>query len=410
MAYVPGMLGQMPDDEDQKRQQAPTLSAGLPASSQSFGGGAPAAQAPGMGQQPGRSAMQSRGSGFVNLSSFLTPATAQQNQQKAGDTAKSTSTGALNSFGTAADRARDGINAAPAPLRAGSINGLAAGAMGGDKTAFDTLSGMLGQKYAGPTGVDFDLDADENMKRLRGLGSADTALDAMHPGLKNKDGLLAPGYSQGNRWLDESLIKGDAGMQKTFDDAKTKAGGVEKFVGDTTKEIEGEAAKKAGEIEGEASSARQQLGTYLKDIVGAAQGKADAFNDRSEDEAMKARGMVRNPETGGWSFVAPGQRIAGWEDGGNATAGNFVDPKTSTGLEKLAALLGDPSLAVKSSGPVARGRYITADDPGLQANELAVKGNPNDTPGVRFDPNAGQLGVKTGDWFTDFLRAARGAR
>jgi hypothetical protein len=347
MAYVPKSgIAQSPEEDAawkvQAKPVAPTLGGGggsLTGSggSSPMGGGG----VPGMGRQQG-SAMQPRGSGFVNLQSFLSPAVAKQQQQQVKNTGQTLDQGARDEFGKAANTAQTAVNNASAatmdePGLANTLNQAGSG----NQSAFEQLQKLVSQSYTGPTGVDFDVENNANIKRLAGLQNGATALDALRPELR---GNLQ--YGQGNRWLDQSMLQSDAGTAQRFDAIKKNTEGLGKWMDTTNKGVADAAAAKGAAIDAARKSTMDSLRGIGGNLVAEAQRKADAAN--AQQEADRILGTRQ-----GNSYMGP------WTGGSspNATAANFIGAGGANNLAKLAELLGDPSLAMQDAGKWKSGHY-----------------------------------------------------
>jgi hypothetical protein len=348
MASLPSGIAQRRDEDDQQ----PLLSSGGTPAVQALkapemgGVAAPRESSPrqpgqtqgmGVSQTQQQSAMQPRGSGYINLQSFLTPTVAKQNQgavRGMGADLTGKVSGAFDSANTA-DRSAITANA-PKTTNYWDVAGLATKAGGGDKVAYDKLAGLLGQTYAGPDKSTFDLGANADNARLGKLGGAATALDALHPGMKGENGLLRPRVTQGTNWLDRSLIQGDAGTLGEISKVKGGADELAQLIGGK----QDETAKLAGETKAGVDKAREDARGVAKSYIDVTKTQAEqnARSANAQTDALLARA------------AAGEQGIGNVSAGPRATAGNFLDKSTAGGLSALAEMLGDPSLGAKSTG------------------------------------------------------------
>lgn len=383
MASLPAGIAQSPDDEKQKQDGAPILSGGGSTTAPNSSGtttapSQPTGQTPGMGQSSNgaqKSAMQSQGSGYVNLQSYLTPTVAAQNQQQVkgmGTDLTGKVQGAFDTQNTTDNAAIDAQK--PVYTDTNAFRDAVDAAGRGDSSGLDKLSSWMNQKYTAPTKSGFDLAGNADNVRLGQLGNQATAFDALRPELKGESGLLKPTYSQGNNWLDQSLIQGDAGTLGAIGDVNTGAQTLDKNIGAAQDATGAKATAKAADIAGAAQAARNMGQDYAKQTIDAANAKAAAAN--AQESSDQANHIVRDPNTGQVVSMPNGQVLGGWENGtGNATTGNFIDKSQAGGLHALAGLLGNSAYDVGSSGPYQSGRYTTMDDPNA-VGDLQVTGAP----------------------------------
>jgi hypothetical protein len=344
MASLPSGIAQRPeDDEQQRQQQQPVLSGGgapAPSTSGTSAAPKPNAGAPGMGiqQGPQRSAMQPRGSGFVNLQSFLTPTVAKQNQGAVRGMGADLTGRVSGAFDTAnaADRTAIASNA-PKTTNYWDVEGLAKRAGGGDQGATAQLRGLLTQSFDGPLKSTFDAAGNADYQRMAKLSGAGTALDALHPGRKGENGLLRPSVTQGNSWLDQALIQGDAGTLGEIKKVDEGGSALAKFMaGEQAKTAQLATDTKAG-----VDKARDDAQGIAKQYIDVTKAQAEQ-NARSANAATDALMANAAAGTNGITNVSPGER---------ATAGNFLDKSTAGGLNALAGMLGDPSFGAQSKDP-----------------------------------------------------------
>jgi hypothetical protein len=399
MAYLPQQ-----DEEDPNKQQQgqPQIggSGGIGASPMTQGAqSTPSSNASPMTQS---SAMQGSGSNFVNLSSFLSPTVAKQNQDKVQNLGGALQSGEKQAYDKAADpvrnatytpiqgSARDIVNkiiqqpstqqppqqpSAGQPqgvtrlggpsIQIGSGSGASPAMANSGNQVVDNLpllKAMINQKYTGPRSVDYDPTQSAGMQRLGLLGSADTAINALAPGSFTEN-LPSAAYGQGNRWLDDSLIKSDAGTMgqignvKTGADAFTKQVGDEKTVlGDKVKGFDAQAKaasdKAVGELQG-----------YGTEILNGIDTRVGATN--AQEQADQAGHVLRDPTTG--KVVTPGvnqQMTDNWEAGTGANRGNIATDTERARLGAISSVLGMDNYNIGQGGPYQSGRYTTQTVPG----------------------------------------------
>jgi hypothetical protein len=354
-------LAQQQDDDEQQQQQSP-MTSGIgpsPMTQGAFGGapktsstsGAPASP---MQQQtkggPQQSAMQGRGSNFVNLSSFLSSNVAQQNQQKV-----------QNLGGQLQTQVKDNYNKASQPLRDanwkaedGDVNRLV------DAGNYEQIGKMLTQDYAGPGGVEYDVTNDEAAKKAALLGNANTALNALSPG-NYSNNLPAPTYGQGNQWLDQSLISGDRGTVGAIGGVKS---GLEAFGKEAGADMDKLAAKAQG-FKDNAAAAREKTSGDLKNRYDAETHSLDAIVDERRkqeetDKRMAAQGLYWNEKTKRYQPLEAG-KIADMSIAESANRGNVIDNERAARLAGISKLLGVE--AVQKSGDYRRATPTIKDDP-----------------------------------------------
>ncbi len=363
MASLPSGITQDQDEDRQQQQQAgqPLLSGGgAPAPTSTGTASAPKSGGgtPGMGIQQGaqRSAMQPSGSGYVNLSSYLTPTVAKQNQQQVAGMGQNLTGSVQGAFDTTDKADREAIASnKPHATNYWEVAGLADKAGGGDTAAGSTLNDILNPTWNGPSGSTFDLQGNADFQRLAKLGGSATAFDALHPELKDQNGLLEAGYSQGNNWLDQAMIQGDAGTLGEVDKVKGGYDQLGEFIGGEQKKT-GEAATSAKKAQDDAANeARDFAKLYIDNEKARATQEAKSAN--AERKALLVNST--DPE---WLKT---HMISGINDPGKeATAENFLSPEKAGGLTALAGYLGDPSLGAKSAGPYQRASFTQEVGPG----------------------------------------------
>ena len=432
MAY----LSQQPDDDEQQKQQgAPqTLGGGSSASPMTGGGmSAPAAQpSGGASAAPQKSAMQGTGSNFVNLSSFLTPTVAKQNTEKVQ--AANTTMGAAEkqTFDKAADPLRNAsFNAVQGDTRQ-LVNDLvpdqnADVPEGGYKdpntgqiwsakdpktgartevkpqpkaapqqpaqagASLSQLQSMLTQDYTGPMSVNYDAN-NKNAQQWSQLGNADTAINALAP--ENfTENLPSAQYGQGNRWLDEALIKGDGGTMGAIGESKQAAGRFAEQAAGESKKLAGKAEWLKEEAAAEREKRKGELSAYGDEMLGGIDARVAARNQQEADDY--ASGVVRDPETGLVVDVPNGQKKAGWQAGSGgvgqgATKGNSATTTERGRLGSIASLLGMDGYSVADEGQYQSGRYATERGDGyhdtaqLAVNEVKPNTRVNNTDDAKY--------------------------
>ena len=427
MAY----LSQQPDDDEQQKQQgAPQTLGGGSSASPMMGGGAskPASQpSGGASAAPQKSAMQGTGSNFVNLSSFLTPTVAKQNTEKVQ--AANTTMGAAEkqTFDKAADPLRNAsFNAVqgdtrqlvdslvpasgPVAARAGvaaQTRGEGTGSAPSIKRKSATpspvaapeqqnaplsqLQSMLTQDYSGPMSVDYDA-SNKNAQQWSQLGNADTAINALNP--ENfTENLPGAQYGQGNRWLDEALIKGDGGTMGAISESKQAAGRFAEQAAGESKKLAGKAEMLKEEAAAERERRKGELSTYGDEMLGGIDARVAARNQQEADDY--ASGVVRDPETGLVVDVPNGQKKAGWQAGSGgvgqgATKGNSATTTERGRLGSIASLLGMDGYSVADEGQYQSGRYATERGDGyhdtaqLAVNEVKPNTRVNNTDDAKY--------------------------
>jgi hypothetical protein len=426
-------LAPQKDDDEQQRQAQPQLGgAGVGASPMTQGAAPskPAASSP--MQAPQRSAMQGKGSNFVNLESFLSPTVAKENQQKVQTLGGQLQTSERDAFNKAADPVR---NATYSPIQGsardlvdkivpskpaqptnpaahikgskvengrvwvpsysaggevayreydpqkdgGSGGGTGGGSMPDpdaapqapkpDETASNlaSLEALLNQKYNGPRSVDYDASTSKGMQRLGLLGNADTAINALAPGSFTEN-LPAPTYGQGNRWLDESLIKGDAGTMANIGSVKKGSEAFASQVGDETKALNDKVSgfdKAAGES---SKKARGELEGYGKELLSGIDKRAADAN--TQEAADHQGGVLRDQTTGKVTHAGLNQeQTNNWEAGSGAVGqganrGNVSTDTERGRLSQIASLLGMDDYKLDGAGNYQSGRYTTKKMPG----------------------------------------------
>lgn len=354
MASLPSGIAQSPDDEEKKPQDGQPLLSGGGASTAPASTGTPKStgSTPGMGVDQGsapRSAMQSQGSGFVNLQSYLTPTVAAQNQGQIKGMGADLTGKVQGAFNTQdqADTADIKKNT-PKTANFGEISNMI------DSGDTKGLGGVLDQHFVGPAGSTFDLGKNADNTRLGQLGNQSSAFDALHPELKGQDGLLAPTYSQGNNWLDQSLIQGDAGSLGEIGKTKSGYDDLSKFIGGQ----QADTGKLATSTTSAIDKARNDALGTAKEVasVKLAQATQDAKSANAERDALLNRYASQDPNSS--------LRMSGLNDPGKtATAGDFITGSQASGLSALAGYLKDPSLAVKSNGPYQAPTYQQEERP-----------------------------------------------
>lgn len=412
MAY---ML-QSNDDDEQERQPSQS---GVGPSPMTQGGAqrAPtAAPSSPMTARP-RSDMQGRGSGMVNLESFLTGNVAQQNQQKIVNTGGQLQQQERDTFNKAADPLRQAsfsavqgnarelvdkiVPQAPAqpanaaahiagskveggrvwvpmpgfpgqfreydPKRDGVSQAQTAASQQQQSVAKNSLSqlqSMLSQDYTGPMSVNYDAN-NANAQRLGQLGNVDTTLNALSPGSFTEN---LPNQ-QGNNWLDRALLQSDAGTMAEIGRVKSGAEAFRKNAAAETEALANKAHGLKNEAKAARDKARGELETYGKEILGGIDARAKAAND--QESADYKNNVLRDPTTGKvirTSELRPGQKQTNnWEAGSGAVGqganrGNISNETERGRLGQIASLLGMDSYNVAPAGQYTSGRYTTEMD------------------------------------------------
>jgi hypothetical protein len=394
------------DEDDQQQQQAqPALSGGSTSPMmQGTSGSAP--KAPTMGgasnAAPQKSAMQGTGSNFTNLSSFLTPTVAKQNTAKVQTMGAKLGATEKDTFNKAAEPLRTasftGIKGDTKQLVDGLVpsnpnEGVPAGGYKdpntgtiwgakdpntGARTAVQPqapaapaappppndsmtqLKAMLEQDYDGPMSVDYDAN-NKNAQQWGQLGNADTAINALAP--ENfTNNLPSAQYGQGNRWLDEALIKGDGGTMGAIGESKTANEAFGKTTGEESKALADKATglKKAAADERE--KRKGEIKTYGDEMLSGLEARAKGLNE--QEAADHAAGVIRDPSTGEIVETPQGQQKTGWQTGSGAvgqgaTKGNVSTEEERGKLGGIAGLLGMDGYNVDGEGQYQSGRYGT---------------------------------------------------
>lgn len=221
------------------------------------------------------------------------------------------------------------------------------------------LQSMLTQDYNGPMSVDYDAN-NKNAQQWSQLGNADTAINAMAPG-NFTENLPSPQYGQGNRWLDEALIKGDVGTIGAIGESKkaseafgTKAGEEAKALGEKATGFKAQAADEREKRKGE-------LKTYGDEMLGGIDSRATAANN--ENSYNMTTGDASNAQ---------------WIDGGSPATKENVATKEERGrLSEISKLLGVDNYNVKDGGTYRGGHW--------EQNEVKEQSGPKITD---VDPNS----------------------
>ena len=386
-------------DEEDKQQQQPQLGGGaspMTAGAQS----APAKPTASPMQAPQRSAMQGGGSGFVNLQSYMSPAAVAQNQARVKDLGGKLETQEKTDYGKAAEPLRSAsvnltapteeqvkstLDAATRPSTTKNADGTSHGSgvnyvdeenqnappKNPDADALNKLRNLMTASYDGPMSVDYDPSKSANLQKLSLLGNADTALNALNPG-NYTENLPSAQYGQGNRWLDESVIKSDAGTMGEIAGAKSLG---EKIGKDEGADMEALAAKATGLKDAAAKvrdTTRGYVDKYGKGLLADLQARADAAN--AQEKADYDRRVLRDPTTGQVVSQPAGQDMGGWEAGTGAvgtgaTAANMATDSDRAALSLISQLMGSENPIAADAGKYVSGRYTTQKAPDMVATK-----------------------------------------
>jgi hypothetical protein len=325
MAYVTRDIEDEEEEKQQQQQQAsgtPTFRPGAAVSSN----GMPAPQ-----QTP----QQQKGSGFVNLDSWL-------NAGKGRDAAI-TSTGA-----TKIGAEKDTFNAAAKPVEDATFSATTYGNMweaGADvdkAAASGDTSGLeknVSQTYGGPREVNYDATKQQNLWDTEALTSADTAGSVL--GRKAMD---AGEYSRGAQALDRVLFGADAASQQAMGGVKNERTA---FTDDVKKRSES-AGKKVADFDKLAADAnvanKARLGEYGGEIVKRVDNRvADALAKEKEARGVIAGGTHWIDAEGKAHTLAGGESV-GDIVGGGAKQENMITGQESAGLAALNKILGMPTI------------------------------------------------------------------
>lgn len=221
------------------------------------------------------------------------------------------------------------------------------------------LQSMLTQDFTGPTSVDYDAN-NKNAQQWSQLGNADTALNALNPE-NYTENLPSAQYGQGNRWLDEALIKGDnatmgavGSSKKAAEEFGTKAGTESKALAEKATGLKAQAAAEREKRKGE-------LKAYGDEMLGgldARAAEARAANDKAMLEGDSKNGV--------------------WRDSGSpATKENVATAEERGRLSEISKLLGVDSYNVKDGGTYNGGYW--------EKNQVQEQSGPKITD---VDPNA----------------------
>ena len=348
MAYV------LPQQDDEE-QQAPAMPA-----APKLGGAAPAGPAPSQGQTAQQqqntdraSSAQSKGSGFTNLSNWLSAGKGRdQNITKTG--------------GDLLGKEQNAFDAAAAPVKNASFQaaGNAAEMFGrGDDAG---AAAAMNQTYKGPRDVNYDANAQKNVWDARALGQTNQV-----GGVLARPAVEAGQYGAGMQRLDNVLFGADSSSQKAIGDQATATKGFETKVG-TEKAALGE--KVAG-LDKQAEAANATARGQLKDVYGqrlagldAEVGRRNAADAKTRAEVAAAGGnLVWDPTTNGWRQAAEGQRAAEWT-GGGATRENTVGTwETDNGFARLNKLLNGETPTVQATGTYESAKRGAEADPNFDA-------------------------------------------
>lgn len=351
MAYVPR------DDEDEEQTQQPMLGGGMPTMSPTGAtSGAPVPQ-----QKP----QQQRGTGFVNLQSWLDAGRGRD---------KSITSAGQNLIG----QEQQAFNKAADPLRTADYKAKTVedvnkgqGARGTNYDIFgenlwdaangntgkkSEIKGMLEQDYQGPTSVDYDARGQKNLWDADALTSADTVGSVL--GRKEAE---AGRYGAGMQALDRVLYGADAASRKASEQVGKDLGTFTGNVGTEKQKL----ADKAQGFKDVAAKARE--GTRAELIR---QGKgmnegldslvAQAQSDEASARNALQQGYVYNPATGKMEKLG-GPLSAGQTTGGGATRENMVTDERKRGFDLLNELIGTPT--VQKSGAYQPLRTEIVRDP-----------------------------------------------
>ena len=375
MCHLWYMVGELwrslaPDkDEEDKQQQQPQLGGGsspMTASPMTAGAqSAPAKPTANPMQAPQRSAMQGGGSGFVNLQSYMSPAAVAQNQARVKDLGGKLETQEKTDYGKAAEPLRSASVNLTAPTEGAgqeharcrdkaehhkNADGTSHGSgvnyvdeenqnappKNPDADALNKLRNLMTASYDGPMSVDYDPSKSANLQKLSLLGNADTALNALNPG-NYTENLPSAQYGQGNRWLDESVIKSDAGTMGEIAGAKSLG---EKIGKDEGADMEALAAKATGLKDAAAKvrdTTRGYVDKYGKGLLADLQARADAAN--AQEKADYDRRVLRDPTTGQVVSQPAGQDMGGWEAGTGAVGTGATAANMATDSDRAALSL-----------------------------------------------------------------------
>jgi hypothetical protein len=358
MAYVANTLADDDKDEQGKPDALPSLGGATPAANTIGASSAPQPMSGGAPAQQQKTPQQQKGTGFVNLSSWLD---AGKGRDKAimdtGATAKKTEQA---NFDTAAKPADDALRNNSVKKLSSSVStqldreaGVGGQSLQPNAT---TLSDVINQKYEGPETIDYT--AGQGMTDLRNLGRTNTVADVLA-----KPEIDAGRYGAGLRSLDNVLFGADGASQNAI---KNNAAGADALKASTDARQEGyvkNVADMRKHMEGTSAATRAELERLGKKYTGdVTQRAADANTTAIRDSQRED--MVLDPSTGQYVAVPQGQTMGEWEGSaaGSATAGNVQTDDERKRFDALNKLMGFD--APKAEGQYQAGRRTTKDAPG----------------------------------------------
>lgn len=355
MAYVANTLADDEKDKADQQEALPSLGGATPAANTIGASSSPQPMSGGAPAQQQKTPQQQKGTGFVNLSSWLDAGKGRDKTiSNAGATNKAKET---ENWTTASNTAKTGL-AASQPVQVDSVTkqlDREAGILN-DGVSGPSLSDVVNQSYKGPTSIDYT--AGEGMTNLQNLSKASTAADTLA-----KPEVEAGRYGAGLRSLDAVLFGADAESQKALAQNATDVTGLKDTATKGAADFEARVGSTIDTMNKNATGVRDELTKIGNDSLAAINKRATEENTNAIRDSQR-EDMVLDPSTGQYVAVPEGQTLGEWEGSaaGSATAGNVQTDDERKRFDALNKLMGFD--APKAEGQYQAGRRTTKDAPG----------------------------------------------